>query len=116
MGLTDIAKRRTELIAKARGGKLEYRDISNGTFTITNLGMFGIRSFSAVINPPQAAILAVGEIYSDTAVVDGKIEIRSFVDLSLSCDHRIIDGNVGAGFLQTIVEYINAPEKLELKL
>ncbi|UCB46308.1 MAG: 2-oxo acid dehydrogenase subunit E2 [Spirochaetota bacterium] len=116
LGLVDIAKKRNELVKKAREGKLGYRDVTNGTFTITNLGMFGIRSFSAIINPPQAAILAVGEIYSDTAVVGGKVEIRSFIDLSLSCDHRIIDGDVGAGFLQKVAEYIDAPDKLQLKL
>jgi pyruvate dehydrogenase E2 component (dihydrolipoamide acetyltransferase) len=112
--LIDIAKKRNELVIKAREGKLEYRDVTNGTFTVTNLGMFGVRSFSAVINPPQAAILAVGEIYLDTAVIDGKVEIKSFIDLSLSCDHRIIDGDVGAGFLKKITEYINAPDKLQL--
>ena len=114
--MIDIAKKRNELVNKARGGKLEYRDVTNGTFTITNLGMFGVRSFTAIINPPQAAILAVGEIYSDTAVIDGQVEIKSFIDLSLSCDHRIIDGDVGAGFLHKVAEYINSPDNLQLNL
>jgi pyruvate dehydrogenase E2 component (dihydrolipoamide acetyltransferase) len=112
LGLVDIAKRRNELVVKAREGKLSYREITNGTFTITNLGMFGVRSFSAIINPPQAAILAVGELYQDPAVVDDKIEIRYFIDLSLSCDHRIIDGDIGAQFLQSLVAVMQDPGEI----
>ncbi|GAJ21627.1 unnamed protein product, partial [marine sediment metagenome] len=97
--ITDIAKKRIELVGKAREGRLSLEEISNGTFTVTNLGMYGIRSFSPIINPPQAAILAVGEIYTEPAVVNGKIKPESFIDLSVSCDHRIIDGIVGAKFL-----------------
>ncbi len=111
--IVDIARKRIELIEKARSGKLSLEEITNGTFTITNLGMFGIRNFSAIINPPQAAILAVGEIYSEPAVVDGKIEARSFMDLSTSCDHRIVDGAMGAKFLQKIVELVENPVMLE---
>ncbi|GAG56199.1 unnamed protein product, partial [marine sediment metagenome] len=94
--ITDIAKKRIELVGKAREGRLSLEEISNGTFTVTNLGMYGIRSFSPIINPPQAAILAVGEIYTEPAIVNGKIKPESFIDLSVSCDHRIIDGIVGA--------------------
>ena len=92
--------------------KVSLEEITNGTFTITNLGMFGIRNFSAIINPPQAAILAVGEIYSEPAVIDGKIEPRSFMDLSTSCDHRVVDGAMGAKFLQRIVELVENPVML----
>jgi pyruvate dehydrogenase E2 component (dihydrolipoamide acetyltransferase) len=116
LGLIDIAKKRNELVDKARKGKLEYRDVTNGTFTITNLGMFGVRSFAAIINPPQAAILAVGEIYEDTEVIEQRSEVRSFVDLTLSCDHRIIDGDIGAKFLQRVREYMISTEKLGIKL
>jgi pyruvate dehydrogenase E2 component (dihydrolipoamide acetyltransferase) len=108
----DIAKKRIELIGKAREGKLSLEEISNGTFTVTNLGMYGIRSFSPIINPPQAAILAVGEIYNEPAVVDGKIKPESFMNLSLSCDHRIIDGAIGAKFLRRIAELIENPAEL----
>ena len=101
-----------ELIGKAREGKLSLEEISNGTFTVTNLGMYGIRSFSPIINPPQAAILAVGEIYTEPAVVDGKIKPESFMNLSLSCDHRIIDGAIGAKFLRRIAELIENPAEL----
>jgi len=109
INIVDIARKRIELIGKARENKLSLDEIGNGTFTVTNLGMFGIRNFSAIINPPQAAILAVGEIYQEPAAVDGKIEIRSFMDISVSCDHRIIDGAMGAAFLKNIVELIENP-------
>ena len=112
LSLLDIARKRVELVDKAGKGKLKLEEISNGTFTLTNLGMFGVRSFSAIINPPQAAILAVGEIYTTPAVVNGKIEARSALELSLSCDHRIVDGALGAKFLQRIVELIESPEIL----
>src|SRR4030043_1954787 len=110
--ITDIAKKRIELINKIKEEKLNLGDITNGTFTVTNLGMYGIRSFSPIINPPQAAILAVGEIYTEPAVVDGKIKPESFMNLSLSCDHRIIDGVVGAKFLKRIAELIEDPAVL----
>jgi pyruvate dehydrogenase E2 component (dihydrolipoamide acetyltransferase) len=108
----DVAKKRIELIGKAREGKLSLEEISNGTFTVTNLGMYGVRSFSPIINPPQAAILAIGEIYTEPAVVDGKIKPESFMNLSLSCDHRIIDGVIGAKFLKRIAELIENPAVL----
>ena len=108
----NIAKKRIELVGKAREGKLSLEEISNGTFTVTNLGMYGIRSFSPIINPPQAAILAVGEIYTEPAVVNGKIKPESFINLSIACDHRIIDGTIGAKFLRKIVELIENPAKL----
>ena len=110
--ITDIAKKRVELVKKAREGKLSLEEVSNGTFTVTNLGMYGIRSFSPIINPPQAAILAVGKMYVEPAVVKGKIEPRSFMNLSVSCDHRIINGTVGAKFLRRVVELIEDPDKI----
>ena len=111
--IIDIARKRIDLIEKARSSKLTLEEIQGGTFTVTNLGMFGIRNFSAIINPPQAAILAVGEIYEEPAVINGgKIGIRSFMELSVSGDHRIIDGAVAARFLQNIVELIENPAML----
>ena len=112
MSLIEIARERIKLVEKAKKGELKLEEITNGTFTLTNLGMFGIRSFSAIINPPQAAILAVGEIYETPAVVNGKIEAGSALELSLACDHRIVDGAVGAKFLQKVVELIERPEIL----
>ncbi len=112
LAILDIAKRRIDLVNKAAEGKLSLGDVSNGTFTVTNLGMYGIRSFTAIINPPQAAILAVGEIYTEAGVVRGEIKPLSFLDLSASCDHRIIDGKTGAKFMQEIRELLENPSKL----
>jgi len=113
-GLLDISKKRTDLVERARKGKLKLEEIQNGTFTITNLGMFGIRSFSAIINPPQAAILAVGEIYDAPKLINGDIKKNSFINLTLSCDHRIIDGEIGSKFLKRIAELIESPWLLVL--
>jgi pyruvate dehydrogenase E2 component (dihydrolipoamide acetyltransferase) len=110
--IADIAKRRSELVERARKGKLSINEVSNGTFTVTNLGMYRVRSFSPIINPPQAAILAVGEIYIEPAAVNGKIEPRSFINLSVSCDHRIINGVIAAKFLRRVLELIEDPDKL----
>jgi pyruvate dehydrogenase E2 component (dihydrolipoamide acetyltransferase) len=112
LDIVDIARKRIDLIDKAKNNKLSLEEIQNGTFTVTNLGMFGIRNFYAIINPPQAAILAVGEIYSEPAAVQGKIEVRSFIDISVSADHRIIDGAKAAIFLNNIVELIENPALL----
>ena len=112
MTIKEIAKKRIELIDKALKGKLSLEEVSNGTFTVTNLGMYGVRSFSPIINPPQAAILAVGEIYTEPAVINGEIVPGYFINLSLSCDHRIIDGKTGAEFLKTLVELLENPSKL----
>ncbi len=108
----DIAKTRAELINKSKEGKLTAEDVSNGTFTVTNLGMYRIRSFSPIINPPQAAILAVGEIYAEPSFVGEEIKNQSFMDISLSCDHRIIDGKEGAEFLKTLVALLEDPSEL----
>ena len=115
LDIVEIAKKRVKLVNKAREGKLSLEEITNGTFTLTNLGMFNIRSFSAIINPPQSVILSVGEIYLSPAVIGGEIRPRSFMELSLSCDHRIVDGALGAKFLQKIVELVENPEILIIK-
>jgi len=112
LSLIEITRERIKLVEKAKKGELNLEEIANGTFTLTNLGMFGIRSFSAIINPPQAVILAVGEIYTTPVIVNGKIEAGSALELSLACDHRIVDGTVGAKFLQRVVELIESPEIL----
>ena len=112
LSIKDIAKRRMGLIGKALKGKLSLDDISNGTFTVTNLGMYGVRSFSPIINPPQAAILAAGEIYVGPAVINEEIKQGFFINLSVSCDHRIIDGKTGAKFLKELAELLENPSKL----
>ena len=96
-----------ELTEKARQGKLAKEDLTGGTFTITNLGMYGVEFFIPIINPPEAAILAVGRVVEKPVVVDGKIEIKPMMMLSLSYDHRIVDGAPAGEFLR------KAKEKLE---
>ncbi len=112
ISILEIARKRTELIEKAKQAKLTLDEISNATFTISNLGMFGVRNFTAIINPPQGAIFTVGEIYTAPAYVNGKIEQRSYMDVSIAVDHRIIDGADGAKFLQRFVELVENPELL----
>lgn len=112
ISLYDIAIKRVELIEKSKQGKLTMEEITNGTFTISNQGMLGIRTFTAIINPPQAAIMMVGEIYVAPAVMNGRIEPKSFMEISLAVDHRIIDGAVAAIFLQKFGESIKNPELL----
>ncbi len=115
LSILDIAKKRIDLMEKARQGKLSLEEITNGTFTVSNLGMYkAIRSFTAIINPPQAAILAVGAIYTEPGLVDGKIEPRSYMEITLGSDHRILDGAIGAKFLERVVELIENPELMVL--
>ena len=95
-----------ELTEKARQGKLTREDLSGGTFTITNLGMYGVEFFTPIINPPEAAILGVGKIVEKPVVISGKIETKPFMTLSLSYDHRIVDGAPAAEFLRKIQEKI----------
>jgi pyruvate dehydrogenase E2 component (dihydrolipoamide acetyltransferase) len=95
-----------DLMEKARRGKLSREELTGGTFTITNLGMYGVDFFTPIINPPEAAILGVGRIAEKAMVVGGKIEIRPIVTLSLSYDHRIIDGAPAAEFLQIVKKKI----------
>jgi len=94
---------------KAKDKKLQPSDWEGNTFTISNLGMFGIDEFTAIINPPDACILAVGGIKQTAIVKDGKIEIGNIMKLTLSCDHRVVDGATGAAFLQTLKAYLENP-------
>lgn len=109
MGLADIAKASKELATKARDGKLMPEDYAGGTFSISNLGMFGIKEFSAVINPPQGAILAVGAGEQRPVVKDGALSVATVMSCTLSCDHRAIDGAVGAEFLKAFKGYLEDP-------
>ena len=101
-----------DLAARARDGKLTREDITGGTFTISNLGMFGIDRFDAIINPPQVAILAVGAAVERVALRDGKPVGIQYVTLTLSCDHRVVDGAVGSRFLASLREAIERPGEL----
>ena len=109
MGLADIAATAKDLALKARDGKLTPEDYAGGTFSISNLGMFGIKEFSAVINPPQGAILAVGAGEQRPVVKDGALAVATVMNCTLSCDHRAIDGAVGAEFLKAFKGLIEDP-------
>ena len=109
LGLREIATRRAELVAAAREGKLRPQDVGRGTFTISNLGMYGVDGFLAIVNAPQAAILAVGRIADRVVAVDGAPKVRPSLMLTLSCDHRVLDGARGAQFLQTLVALVEEP-------
>jgi len=110
--ISDISRSRDELVKKAREGKLLPSDYEGGTFTISNLGMFEIDNFSAIVNPPQSAILAIGRIKQKPVVIDGNIGIRSMMQVTASFDHRCIDGALGAKFLQKVKGYLENPKVL----
>lgn len=109
LGVREIAARRQELVSKARAGKLRPDDLTGGTFTISNLGMYGIDVFNAIINQPQAAILAVGRIADRVVPLNGQPSVQPVMTLSLSCDHRVVDGARGAQFLAWMAEQMEEP-------
>ena len=109
--LGEIALKRHDLTARARTGKLRPQDIAGGTFTISNLGMFGVDAFTAIIIPPQSAILAVGRIAERVVPVAHRPEIRPMMTLTLSSDHRVVDGARAAEFLRDVAEAIGNPQK-----
>lgn len=109
LGLIDLASRRADLVGRAQAGKLSATDLQGGTFTISNLGMYGVDHFNAIVNPPQAAILAVGRIADRVVPVDGQPGVRPMMTLTLSCDHRVVDGARGAQFLATLAGLIEDP-------
>jgi pyruvate dehydrogenase E2 component (dihydrolipoamide acetyltransferase) len=109
-GLREIAAEVKELAGRAREKKLKPEEYTGSTFSISNLGMFGIEEFTAIINPPEAAILAVGAVGPKVVVDDeGNMAIRQRMRVTLSCDHRVIDGATGAAFLQTLKQYLEDP-------
>ena len=114
LSVGDIAAQRRDLTERARAGRLRPADISGGTFTISNLGMYNVDAFSAIITPPQAAILAVGRIADRVVAVDGKPAVRPMLTMTLSCDHRVADGARAAAFLDDLAKLIeNAHESLQ---
>ncbi len=110
LSLAEISRRRAELSERAQAGKLLPQDLELGVFTITNLGMFGIDYFDAILNPPQAAILAVGRIKERALVEAGQVIAAPMMTLSLSVDHRVLDGATAAKFLGDLVEYLENPD------
>jgi pyruvate dehydrogenase E2 component (dihydrolipoamide acetyltransferase) len=107
--IAEIAAARADLVDRARGGRLQQGDLDGGTFTISNLGMFGIERFIAVLNPPQVAILAVGATEEKPVVVDGEVVVRPRLELTLTCDHRAVDGATGAQFLGDVKAFLEEP-------
>jgi pyruvate dehydrogenase E2 component (dihydrolipoamide acetyltransferase) len=107
--LTQIAHEVNELATKAKDRKLQPQDWEGNTFTISNLGMMGIEEFTAIINPPDACILAVGGINQVPVIKNGQVVTGNIMKLTLSCDHRVVDGAVGARFLQTLKNYLENP-------
>jgi len=106
---TKIAGEVRELAGRAREKKLKPEEYTGATFSISNLGMFGIDEFTAVINPPEAAILAVGRIEPKPVVIEGEVRVRRRMRITMSCDHRVIDGATGAAFLKTLVGTLENP-------
>jgi len=108
-----ISEELDEMAEKARKGTLTFDEVVGGTFTITNLGMLdSVDSFTPIINPPQSAILGVGRIVDETAVINGKVEVRPMCTFSLTVDHRLIDGYPASQFLATLKEIISNPQPL----
>jgi pyruvate dehydrogenase E2 component (dihydrolipoamide acetyltransferase) len=112
LGMAEIAARRRDIVERAREGRLTPADVSGAGFTISNLGMRGVDRFQAILNPPQAAILAVGRIADRVIAVGGRPEVRPVLTLSVSFDHRIVDGMRGAEFLETLAELVEEPALL----
>jgi pyruvate dehydrogenase E2 component (dihydrolipoamide acetyltransferase) len=107
--VAEIAAARADLVARARDGKLSTQDLEGGTFTISNLGMYGVEQFVAVLNPPQAAILAVGTIEDRPVARDHEVVVRPMMTMTLTCDHRTIDGATAADFLRTVKDFLEEP-------
>jgi pyruvate dehydrogenase E2 component (dihydrolipoamide acetyltransferase) len=107
--IPQLAAERADVVQRTRENKLKQEDLEGGTFTISNLGMFGVERFVAVLNPPQAAILAVGAIEERAVVRDGELAARPVMEMTLSCDHRSIDGATASEFLRTVKQFLEEP-------
>ncbi|MDQ6961990.1 MAG: pyruvate dehydrogenase complex dihydrolipoamide acetyltransferase [Mariprofundaceae bacterium] len=110
--IVEISQEVKDLAKRARAGELKPDEYTGGTFSVSNLGMFGIQSFSAIVNPPEGAILAVGATAEKVVVEDGQVVIRKIMSLTLSCDHRVVDGAVGASFLAALKQHLQRPAGL----
>ena len=107
--IAELAAARADIVTRARAGQLRQEDLDGGTFTISNLGMFGVEQFVAVLNPPQAAILAVGAIEPKAVPIETGFEARPLMTLTLTCDHRSLDGATAADFLRTVKAFLEEP-------
>ena len=113
-GITQIGSEVKELAGRARDKKLMPEEYTGATFSVSNLGMFGIHEFTAIINPPEAGILAVGGIEQTPVVEDGEVVVRPRMRITMSCDHRVIDGAQGSRFLQTLKGMLEEPTAILL--
>jgi pyruvate dehydrogenase E2 component (dihydrolipoamide acetyltransferase) len=113
-GLAQISNEVKDLATRAKDKKLKPQEYEGGGFSVSNLGMFGIKSFTSIINPPQSCIIAVGAGEERAIVVDGKVEIATMMTVTMSCDHRVVDGATGAKFLQTLKRFIEEPASMLL--
>ena len=109
LSLAEVGTARGDIVGRARENKLTAQDLAEGTFTISNLGMYGIEQFVAVINPPQAAILAVGATLDTPVARYGSVEVRPMMTMTLTVDHRAVDGAAGADFLRTVKQFVEDP-------
>jgi pyruvate dehydrogenase E2 component (dihydrolipoamide acetyltransferase) len=108
-GIVEISKEIKEMAGRAREKKLQPEEYTGATFSISNLGMFGIKEFTAIINPPEAAIIAVGAATPTAVVRGGEMVVKNIMNVTMSCDHRVIDGATGAKFLQTFKQMLENP-------
>ncbi|MDX8407920.1 MAG: pyruvate dehydrogenase complex dihydrolipoamide acetyltransferase [Mariprofundaceae bacterium] len=108
-GVVDISAEVKELAGRAREGALQPEEYTGGTFSISNLGMYGIKQFAAIVNPPEGAILAVGGTEERAVVENGEVKVKKMMSLTLSCDHRVVDGAVGAEFLAALKKHLETP-------
>ena len=112
LSLKDISSTVKVLVEKAREGKLTKEDLTGGTFTVTNLGMFGVDFFIPIINPPETAILGVGRVAEKPVIMNKAIEARPIMNLSLAYDHRVVDGAPAAQFLRRVKQLLETPSKV----
>ena len=109
LSLRDLAAAARDLVGRARSGSLRQKEIEGGTFSVSNLGMLGITSFQAIINPPEPGILAVGSVVERAIGIDGQVAVRPLMAVNLSVDHRAASGADGARLLQTVTRYLEHP-------
>ena len=112
LGLSQISAAVKELAGRAKNKKLQPAEMEGSTFTVSNLGMFGIEQFTAVINPPNSCILAIGGIKQTAVVKDGQLVPGNVMNVTLTCDHRVVDGAVGAAFLKTLKGLLEDPVRI----
>jgi len=109
MTLTEVGAQVAELADRARAGKIRQDELEGGSFSISNLGMYGVDEFSAILNPPQAGILAVGAAKQQPVIVDGELAVGTVMTVTLSADHRVIDGAVAAEWMAAFVRRVENP-------